>query len=143
MKPNAQKTRRPGIDQWPGKNAHSLLSRIITTWTAGSLGVLFLLFCILAAVSTAPMTSPTVQASSPNSGTITLGSAPITWQGTATAGGALGDPLLGLVTSEDMCVEGTSCDTYTLTIGGTPSRLDQRQKARSCSSRLDRTHSGL
>jgi hypothetical protein len=123
MKTNAQKARRPGIDQYQhrnARNASSWLSRIITTRTAGSLGVLFLLLCILAGVSTAPITSPTVQASSPNSGTITLGSAPITWQGTATAGGAMGDPLLGLITAEDMCIEGTSCDTYTLTIGGTP-----------------------
>ena len=51
MKTNAQKARSPRVDQWRRKNAHSLFSRIITTWTAGSLGVLFLLFCILAAVS--------------------------------------------------------------------------------------------
>jgi len=62
MKPNAKKARRSGINQWSRKKAHSLLARIITTWTAGSLGVLFLLFFMLAAVSTAPMTSPTVQA---------------------------------------------------------------------------------
>jgi hypothetical protein len=120
MKTNAQKARSPRIDQWPRKNVHPFLSRVISTRTAGSLGVLFLLLCILAAVSTAPMTSPTVQAASPNSGTITLASAPLNWQGTATAGGATGDPLLGQITSEEMCIEGTSCDTFMLTIAGTP-----------------------
>jgi hypothetical protein len=44
----------------------------------------------------------------------------VSWQGTAVAGGATGDPVGGLLTSEDMCVEGVSCDTFTLTIAGTP-----------------------
>src|SRR6266550_6059988 len=85
-----------------------------------SLSVLITLVCILALLGVAFIALPTVHAANPNSGSISLSSAPISWQGTATAGGAIGDPLLGLVTSEDMCIEGTSCDTFTLTIAGTP-----------------------
>jgi hypothetical protein len=50
-------------------------------------------------------------AADPTSGTITPTSGPISWNGTA-AGGAYN--------GEDTCVDGVNCDTYTLTVAGTP-----------------------
>ena len=59
-------------------------------------------------------------ASNPAGATITPNaSAPVTWTGTGTGGGALNAPL-GLIAPEDLCQEGLSCDTFTLTVGGTP-----------------------
>jgi hypothetical protein len=60
------------------------------------------------------------RASSPAGGTINAtAAAPLTWIGTATGGGALNAPLL--IGSEDLCQEGLTCDTFTLTVGGTTS----------------------
>lgn len=59
-----------------------------------------------------------VRAAQPDSGTLTPTSGPITWQGTATGGGAIGDPLVGVVGPEDLCEEGLSCDTFMLTLAG-------------------------
>jgi len=98
----------------------SLFSKFISCRALNSFGVLITLVCVLALLSVAFVALPSVHASNPNAGSIGLTSSPVTWQGTATAGGAIGDPLLGLVTSEDMCIEGTSCDTFMLTISGTP-----------------------
>ena len=57
-------------------------------------------------------------ASSPSGGTINpTATAPVTWLGTATGGGALNAPLL--IGGEDLCQEGVTCDTFTLTVGGT------------------------
>ena len=58
------------------------------------------------------------QASNPSAGTISATTTtPLTWTGTATGGGALNAPLL--IGSEDLCQEGLTCDTFTLTVGGT------------------------
>src|SRR5688572_12312521 len=57
-------------------------------------------------------------ASGPAGATINPTAAPVTWTGTATGGGALNAPL-GLIAPEDLCQEGLSCDTFTLTVGGT------------------------
>ncbi|HEV3467768.1 MAG TPA: hypothetical protein VG148_00490 [Pyrinomonadaceae bacterium] len=51
------------------------------------------------------------RASNPASGTITPTSAPLSWEGTAVGGTASG---------EGTCVEGVNCDTFTLTVAGTP-----------------------
>ncbi|HEX3253511.1 MAG TPA: hypothetical protein VHS05_29025, partial [Pyrinomonadaceae bacterium] len=60
------------------------------------------------------------RASSPAGATINATAAtPLTWIGTATGGGALNAPLL--IGSEDLCQEGLTCDTFTLTVGGTTS----------------------
>src|ERR1044072_8047742 len=59
------------------------------------------------------------RASNPTGGTINpTATTPITWTGTPVAGGALNAPLL--INGEDLCQEGLTCDTYTLTVGGTP-----------------------
>ncbi len=73
-------------------------------WLVLCLSALALLLCTL----------PTYRgrAANPNSGTIAPSAAtPVTWQGTATAGGAPG---------ESSCVEGANCDTFTLNVSGTP-----------------------
>jgi hypothetical protein len=50
-------------------------------------------------------------AANPTSGTITPSSPPVTWMATAAGGASNG---------EDTCVEGVNCDTFTLTVSGTP-----------------------
>src|SRR2546423_4993458 len=52
-----------------------------------------------------------LQASNPTTGSISLSSGPVSWTGTA-AGGAYN--------GEDTCVEMVNCDTFTLTVHGTP-----------------------
>ncbi|HEX8161611.1 MAG TPA: fibronectin type III domain-containing protein [Pyrinomonadaceae bacterium] len=85
-----------------------------------SFGILTAAALLLTAVFGTLFAGRTADAANPATAALTPASAPITWRGTATAGGALGDPALGAVTSEDMCVEGVSCDTFTLSVGGTP-----------------------
>ena len=58
------------------------------------------------------------RASSPTGATINPTAAtPVTWTGTAVAGGALNAPVG--IGGEDLCQEGLTCDTFTLTVGGT------------------------
>jgi hypothetical protein len=57
------------------------------------------------------------QAANPASATISPTDTGLTWNGTATGGGALNGPEIG---SEDLCQEGITCDTFTLTIAGAP-----------------------
>src|ERR1044072_3035906 len=58
------------------------------------------------------------RASNPTGGTINpTATTPLTWTGTAVAGGALNAPLV--IGSEDLCQEGLTCDTFSLTVGGT------------------------
>src|SRR5215213_6839732 len=57
-------------------------------------------------------------ASNPTGGTINAtATTPVTWTGTGVGGGALNAPLL--IAGEDLCQEGLTCDTFTLTVGGT------------------------
>ena len=59
-------------------------------------------------------------ASSPAGGTLNAtASAPLTWTGTAT-GGVVPNAPLGLIDGEALCQEGSTCDTFTLTLDGTP-----------------------
>ena len=59
------------------------------------------------------------RASNPTGGTISAtATTPVTWTGTGTGGGALNAPLL--IGGEDLCQEGLTCDTFTLTVAGTP-----------------------
>src|SRR5215213_950287 len=58
------------------------------------------------------------RASNPTGGTINpTATTPVTWTGTGVGGGALNAPLL--IAGEDLCQEGLTCDTFTLTVGGT------------------------
>src|SRR5947207_13420946 len=74
------------------------------------------------------LSEPTAHASNPSSGTLTLTSSSLTWKGTAVGGGAQNDAGLGLFGAEDLCQEGVTCDTYTLTISGTPADWASAQK---------------
>lgn len=51
------------------------------------------------------------RAANPGTGTISPASQPVMWDGTAVGGTSNG---------EATCVEGVNCDTFTLTVGGTP-----------------------
>lgn len=73
-------------------------------------------FIILLVATTLPAFNST-SASSPTGATINPTGAPVTWTGTAVAGGAINAPLL--IEGEDLCQEGLTCDTFTLTVGGT------------------------
>ena len=54
-----------------------------------------------------------IRAASPTSGTMSLASSPLSWTGTAAGGTNNG---------EGTCVEGVNCDTFTLTVTGTPAQ---------------------
>ena len=59
------------------------------------------------------------RASGPAAGTLDPNAtSPITWIGTGTAGGAINAPVG--IGSEDLCQEGLTCDTFTLTVAGSP-----------------------
>jgi hypothetical protein len=74
---------------------------------------------MLALLAAASFGFHSTRASSPSGVTINpTATTPVTWVGTATGGGALNAPL-GLIAPEDLCQEGLSCDTFTLTVGGT------------------------
>lgn len=61
-----------------------------------------------------------VQAASPSSAALSPTGASLTWNGTAVGGGAL-NATSDTVGSEDLCQEGVTCDTFTLTLSGAPS----------------------
>src|SRR5881398_4181086 len=52
-----------------------------------------------------------LRSATPSAGTLSPGGATINWAGTAAGGGSL---------DESTCVEGVNCDTFTLTLSGTP-----------------------
>ncbi len=78
--------------------------------------IAFGLFAILAPIAR-------IEAADPTSGTLNPDStAPLTWAGTAVGGGAVNDAGAGVQEhNEELCVEGTTCDSYNLIVGGTPS----------------------
>ena len=98
----------------------STLSNILSCRALNSFGVLIALVLFLAVMVTLLVTEPTAHASNPSSGTLTLTSSSLTWKGTAIGGGAQNDLGLGVFGAEDLCQEGITCDTYTLTISGAP-----------------------
>src|SRR5437868_925993 len=70
------------------------------------------LFVLLAAMSFACLVSIwRVGAANPTTGTISLTSGSVSWSGTAAG---------GTYNGESTCVEGVNCDTFTLTVIGTP-----------------------
>ncbi|HEU4594539.1 MAG TPA: sialidase family protein [Pyrinomonadaceae bacterium] len=78
--------------------------------TVGAVFVLTLIF-VPQHLRTADAASPTSRTLGPSA------TAPVTWTGTATGGGALN--FAPVVTSEALCREGLTCDSFTLTVGGT------------------------
>ena len=70
------------------------------------------LFVVLIAMSLACLVSVMrMRAANPTSGMISTSSPPLAWDGTALGGTSNG---------EATCVEGVNCDTFTLTVAGTP-----------------------
>ncbi|HBB89967.1 MAG TPA: hypothetical protein DC047_20375 [Blastocatellia bacterium] len=122
MEPTQKRNRRFNASNRNNQTAPaaSLFSKLISCRALNSFGVLITLVCVLALLSVAFVALPSVHASNPTSGTLTTTSSALNWQGTAVAGGATGDLVGGLISSEDMCIEGVTCDTFTLTIAGTP-----------------------
>jgi hypothetical protein len=79
-----------------------------------ALGAAFVLTMIFAPPQTwkAGAASPATRTLSPTA------TGPVNWTGTAIGGGALNAaPAVG---SETLCIEGLTCDTFTLNVGGTP-----------------------
>ena len=74
-----------------------------TRWLLFILLTITILVCAVAVWRTGAATPPT--------GTINPTSTPLTWNGTATGGTS---------PDEASCMEGVNCDTYTLTVNGTP-----------------------
>ncbi len=74
-----------------------------TRWLLGSGFVAASLACFVAVFR--------LGAANPTSGTISPTSMPLTWDGTAAG---------GTYNGESTCVEGVNCDTFTLTVSGTP-----------------------
>src|ERR1051325_977464 len=97
-----------------GKNIR--YSSLQQTWPRVFVAIVLVAITLAAVI---PWFSHT-RASAPSSGTIDVTTtAPVTWIGTGTGGGALNAPL-GLIAPEDMCQEGINCDTFTLNVSGTP-----------------------
>src|SRR5689334_9515831 len=73
-------------------------------WTAVSVLMIAAIACGVAVFR--------IGAANPTSGTMSPTSAPISWTGTAAG---------GTYNGESTCVDGVNCDTFTLTVTGTPS----------------------
>ncbi len=86
---NNPRTKRQNTD-----HRASLLAKIISCRALNSFSVLIALLCYIAILAFALVTGPTVHASDPTAGTITPGSTPLSWHGTAIGGGALNAPLV-------------------------------------------------
>src|SRR2546421_11029971 len=72
------------------------------------------LFFVLVGMSlTCGLSILRMRAANPTSGMISLASGPISWTGTAAGGTTNG---------EGTCIEGVNCDTFTLTVSGTPAQ---------------------
>src|SRR2546425_9080736 len=73
--------------------------------------------CVSMVLVLALISVRTNQASDPMGATLSPASTPAIWLGTALGRGGLNDAGLGLIGGEDLCEEGVTCDTFTLTIG--------------------------
>ena len=83
-------------------------SYIVMSKNRWTLSVVLLLMSLICGVSVWRL-----GAANPTSGTISLSSPPVSWTGTAAG---------GTYNGESTCVEGINCDTFTLTVTGTPAQ---------------------
>src|SRR5216684_3407893 len=81
-------------------------SSITARATIGALFLVIGVFLVVFALFTTRLRSAT-----PSSGTLNPAGPTVSWAGTAAGGGSL---------DESTCVEGVNCDTFTLTLSGTP-----------------------
>ena len=91
---------------------------IRSTWQRGDMRrALIAAAFVLALLTLALPGFNRTRASNPTGGTINpTATTPVTWTGTAVAGGTLNAPVG--IAGEDLCQEGLTCDTFTLTVGG-------------------------
>src|SRR6185503_18708943 len=88
-------------------------------WTTKSWQALVFVASFAAVLATLP-SFYSVSASNPAGGSLNAtATTPLTWNGTAT-GGLVPNAPLGLIDGEELCQEGSTCDTFTLTLAGTP-----------------------
>src|SRR5438874_10122600 len=83
-------------------NPASLTARV-------TIGALFLIIGVALVVFALSTTS--LRSATPSAGTLNPTGPTVTWAGTAAGGGSL---------DESTCVEGVNCDTFILTLSGTP-----------------------
>ena len=95
------------------RKSRTLKSQSALKALGATVGAIFVLTMVFA-----PPRMTTADAASPASRTLSpTATGPVTWTGTAIGGGALNAaPVVG---SEALCVEGLTCDTFTLNLGGT------------------------
>jgi len=79
--------------------------------------IALVLFAAVATVSVSFL-GIAAHAANPTSGTIGTSSTQLTWQGTSPGGVTPNDGIV--FKSEDLCQEGINCETFTLTVSGTP-----------------------
>src|SRR5437899_12738195 len=93
------------------------MKKICSSMTArATLGALFFVigvFLVVFALFTTGLRSAT-----PSAGTLNPTGPTLNWAGTAAGGGSL---------DESTCVEGVNCDTFTLTLSGTPTNWTGRK----------------
>src|SRR5213595_955683 len=86
------------------------MKKISSSMTArATIGALFFVIGVFLAVFVLFTTG--LRSATPSSGTVNPGGPAVNWVGTAAGGGSL---------DESTCVEGVNCDTFTLTLSGTP-----------------------
>src|SRR5437773_9857277 len=87
------------------------MKRISSSMTArATIGALFFVIGVFLVVFAFFATG--LRSATPSAGTLSPGGPTVSWAGTAAGGGSL---------DESTCVEGVNCDTFTLTLSGTPS----------------------
>jgi hypothetical protein len=102
----------PTIFRFANRNRFSWNARVVVRVVIAASFIVALFVAVLP-------TLKSTRASNPAGGTInSTTTTPLTWTGTGTGGGALNAPLT--IGGEDLCQEGLSCDTYTLTVAGAP-----------------------
>ena len=72
------------------------------------------------AIAAISFAGPAVQAANPTSGSLSTTSTQLTWQGTSPGGTVPNAPAPVPLQGETLCQEGINCETFTLTISGTP-----------------------
>ncbi len=86
------------------------MKKISSSITArATIGALFLVIGVFLVVFALFATG--LRSATPSAGTLNPGGPTVSWAGTAAGGGSL---------DESTCVEGVNCDTFTLTLSGTP-----------------------
>ena len=100
-------------------NTSKFKNNLQFSWGAREARRVLIAVCFIAALLAVALPAfNSTSASSPSGANINpTATTPVTWTGTAKAGGALSAPVL--ISGEDLCQEGISCDTFTLTVSGT------------------------